>query len=34
MAVQFIFGSAGAGKSHELYTIMTERSIEFPQADL
>lgn len=28
MAVQFILGSAGAGKSHKLYELLTERAFE------
>ena len=28
MAVQFILGSAGAGKSHRLYTMLTERAFQ------
>jgi ATP-dependent helicase/nuclease subunit B len=33
MAVQFILGSAGSGKSHRLYTIMTDRSLNNPQTE-
>jgi len=33
MAVQFILGSAGSGKSHKLYTIMTDRSAANPQVE-